>query len=363
MKKKLAGLYNPYLDIVGGGEKHTLSILKALEAMGYEVHIFWNTDLSETIQKQLSISFPSNTFIHSPFSSGVSLIEKIRILSKYDVLIWTTDGSYPISSAKHNYIFCMVPDVKLLPHGMVDTIKTIGWKFIANSSYTKKILDQNNIQASILYPAIDTCFLAPFSPFTHKENIILSVGRFFSHLHSKKQDKIITLFLELKKKYKEFEHFKLILAGGVKDEDIEFIQKLRNMFTEKDNVEILTNISHDQLFSLYEKAGWFWSMTGFESDTDTHPELAEHFGIAPVEAMARGDLTFCVNSGGPKDYIIHKQTGFLFSSADELFDAMRETVNNVQLVKFIQKEAFDFVIKHYSPTAFQSTITEIFPKP
>lgn len=37
----------------------------------------------------------------------------------------------------------------------------------------------------------------------------------------------------------------------------------------------------------------------------------EHFGIVPIEAMYAGTPVICVNSGGPKETVLHGETGFL----------------------------------------------------
>lgn len=37
----------------------------------------------------------------------------------------------------------------------------------------------------------------------------------------------------------------------------------------------------------------------------------EHFGIVPLEAMARGRPVIAVATGGPLETIIHRETGFL----------------------------------------------------
>jgi alpha-1,3/alpha-1,6-mannosyltransferase len=37
----------------------------------------------------------------------------------------------------------------------------------------------------------------------------------------------------------------------------------------------------------------------------------EHFGIVPLEAMARGRPVIAVASGGPLETVIHRETGFL----------------------------------------------------
>ena len=57
MKRKTVGLYTPYLDIMGGGEKHILSILKVFDDVGYNTILFWNKDLSLEIKERLKLTF------------------------------------------------------------------------------------------------------------------------------------------------------------------------------------------------------------------------------------------------------------------------------------------------------------------
>ena len=57
MKRKKAALYNPDLDILGGGEKHILSILRVLEDEGYEINIFWDKDLTNEIKTNFKLEF------------------------------------------------------------------------------------------------------------------------------------------------------------------------------------------------------------------------------------------------------------------------------------------------------------------
>ena len=47
----------------------------------------------------------------------------------------------------------------------------------------------------------------------------------------------------------------------------------------------------------------------------------EHFGIVPIEAMNDGTPVIAVNSGGPKETILHGMTGFLCSQQAESFSA------------------------------------------
>jgi glycosyltransferase involved in cell wall biosynthesis len=62
----------------------------------------------------------------------------------------------------------------------------------------------------------------------------------------------------------------------------------------------------------------FWHATGLGEDPDKHPELAEHFGIATVEAMAAGCVPVVINRGGQADIVRHGQTGFLWNTLEEL---------------------------------------------
>ena len=54
---KKAALYDPYLDTLGGGEKHILSIVKVLEDEGYEINIFWDKNLQNQIENRFRIQF------------------------------------------------------------------------------------------------------------------------------------------------------------------------------------------------------------------------------------------------------------------------------------------------------------------
>ena len=60
---KKVGLYDPFIDVMGGGERHILSILQVLESEGYEISIFWDTDLSKQIQDVLKLRLHSLTFV------------------------------------------------------------------------------------------------------------------------------------------------------------------------------------------------------------------------------------------------------------------------------------------------------------
>src|SRR3989338_3889478 len=108
---------------MGGGERHILSILQVLESEGYDVSIFWDTDLTKHIENTLNLPFQSLTFVKNVFKTGLSF-ERLKALQKYDMLFYVTDGSYFVSSAQKTYIFCMVPDKKLYNMNLANKAKT-----------------------------------------------------------------------------------------------------------------------------------------------------------------------------------------------------------------------------------------------
>src|SRR5207248_6507126 len=74
----------------------------------------------------------------------------------------------------------------------------------------------------------------------------------------------------------------------------------------------------ERLRELFGRARIFWHATGLGDDTDAHPELAEHFGISTVEAMAAGCVPVVINKGGQPEIVEHGKSGFVWNTLDEL---------------------------------------------
>lgn len=350
MKKRLrVGLYNPYLDVLGGGEKHILSIIDVLAEQGAETFIFWNKKLSNEIKKRFS-------FRCIDTSKWISWRPR-AMLSDFDYFFYVTDGSYFFSLAKKNFVFCMVPDKKLYDLNFLNRLKLWNYKFISNSPYTTKWLTKWGINPITIPPYIDDKLLDINK--TKKEKIILSVGRFFPHLHSKNHEKIIQSFKRLKNVDRNFADFKLMLAGGLKKEDGKYFNQLKSFAENDSSIIFKPNVSLDELYKLYELSTYFWHFTGLGVDEEKHPEQVEHFGIAPLEAIASGCLTFCHNSGGPKEIINSGQTGFLFDNGKDLIEKMGTLEKNDQQQTKIVSEGRKFVKNGYNYKVFREKVLKI----
>jgi glycosyltransferase involved in cell wall biosynthesis len=253
----------------------------------------------------------------------------------------------------------MVPQIKLYKMGILNKIKTINYRFISNSFFTQSWLKKFNIESQVLYPFIESFFIDTKISNLQKEKIVLSVGRFFPQLHSKQHQKIIEIFKKAKQLSILPSDYKLILAGALKKEDYPYYKKLEELIKNNFDIVLKPNVPFEELKSLYQKASFFWHLTGFGIDETKNPEKVEHLGIAPLEAMASGCLTFCYNAGGPKEYIIDKENGFLFNNEKQLMDKIKYIFAKKDLQSKIQKNAYETIKNKFSYQTFKKRVKEI----
>ncbi len=356
MKRKRAALYDPYLDTLGGGERYVLAIMKELEQAGYEIDIIWNQDLSKEIKDRLRFDFSPSNFVPMPAKSGIFGQKRF---AEYDILLYITDGSYIFSGAKKTYVYCMVPKKELYDINLLDKIKTRSTHFITHSLFTQTYLRLWGIEAQLLYPYIDKSFFEENRD-RDREKVILSVGRFFAHLHSKRHDVAIEAFRRLKKEYADFAEYKLVLAGGVKKEDEKYFDKIKSLVGDDASVSFKPNIGFDELIAIYKKAHYYWHFAGWGKDDTKNPEAVEHLGITPLEAMAAGCIPFVYRGGGVRELVEEGVSGFTFSKQEELIEKMHALKMDAIMEKRVREEGGRFVASVFGREAFHKNIERIF---
>ncbi len=352
-RTRKAALYNPYLDTLGGGEKYTLSILQVLDDLGFHIDIYWDEDLTSAIKDRLNIEFKNLTFVPNIFKSKSIFLKKLTILKEYEIFFYITDGSYFISSAKKNFVYAMVPD-RHLYSGFLNKIKLLNWRFITHSRFTQKFLAKWGITSDVLYSYLSDDFLS-VKETTKKEKIILTVGRFFTHLHAKKHDEIIKVFKSNKQKLKGF---KLVLAGGLKQEDQEYFAKLKMLAGNDPDIVFKPNLPFSELLDLYKKSLVYWHFAGFGIDEEKNPEAVEHFGLTPLEAMSSGCMTFVYGAGGPAETIIDGENGFVFQSERELIKKTLEILSDEKKQNTIRKNALSYIKDNFSYDVFRKNVVD-----
>src|SRR5258708_7859252 len=103
------GIFDPYLDDLGGGEKYMMTIAESLSKK-HDVDVFW--DQRKDLEKLLT-RFPLDlekvSIVENIFSPKVSVINKLNKSRNYDRIIILSDGSLPLLFAKKTLIHFQQP--------------------------------------------------------------------------------------------------------------------------------------------------------------------------------------------------------------------------------------------------------------
>ncbi len=300
-------LYSPYIpNHVGGGEAYLLRVATVLSAHHTVFVAVGGSKIDALAIRQKYESFTqldlhAVTFITTPLGTKEKWWRKLWWTRQFDVLYYLTDGSLFFSLAKRNILHIQIPftDKKT---SLLDRLKLSNWQIKnTNSEFTRQVVTkawQTPIQF-VHHPAVDTNILAPLS--AKKDRTILSVGRFFRQLHSKRQDILVQLFAELCQQQPSIlKEWRLILVGSVEDESYatEVAEMAKGL-----PVTIIHDATRQELIKLYQESSIYWHATGFGVDPHVHPEKMEHFGISTVEAMAAGAVPVVYAQGGQPEIL------------------------------------------------------------
>ena len=348
---------NPYLDTLGGGEKYMLDISYALHTLGYESNFAWNDkSIKQKIVSKFGKKYDYITICQEWQNS--SRFKKILNSHSYDLIFYQPDGSYPFTLAKKNFALLQVPNLALIqPSSFLQRMKRWRWKFVFNSQFVKRFFTRHDPRAygTVVYPASSDTF----SALPEKKNYILSVGRFFQHLHAKKQEILIKAFIFACEKYPQFKKYTLILVGTSQYEDEHYLAYLRSIAYPYPNIRIETNCTHQQLQKLYSEARFYWHAAGYGESEINNPERMEHFGISIVEAMISGAVVFAYKGGGPKETILHGKTGYLYSSRKELLTFTHRCMNDLSHTNNLSQRAVTRAREKFSITALIKSISQL----
>jgi len=352
-------LISPYWDVLGGGEKYLLSIGRRLAQKQYQVELAWEEkSLKEQILKQFGSSFEFITINRKwPKLNSWQRLLKSR---DYDVIFYHSDGSYFFSLAKKNFQLFQVPEEKLIPnHDWLSQLKFSFWTPVFNSRFTARFFLKHVSpkKSFLLYPPTENfLFKIP-----NKQKLILSVGRFFGHLHSKKQETLIKAFIQGMKKYPEFKQYKLLLVGGLKKEDKSYFDYLQKLKSNYPNIEIKTNVSYSLIQDYYRKAQIYWHAAGYKVNEKKDPHLVEHFGISVVEAMAAYCVPIVYPAGGPKEIITDQKSGLFFHTPSQLISLSLKLMQDPPLSKSLAGQARSKAEQKFGITAFKTSLDKMLP--
>jgi glycosyltransferase involved in cell wall biosynthesis len=346
-------LYEPYLNIIGGGERYLATIAEHLSTKN-DVFLFWDKNtVKKMLENQLGINLSKVQIINNVFTPKISLFTRLRRLRKFDKLIYLSDGSIPFVSSKTNFLLFLFPVNWLNGKTLINQIKIKQFKkVISISNFTKGFIDKTfGIKSVLIYPPVDTERFLPLP----KENIILSVGRFTKSLHNKKQEVLVEAFKRLVDS--GVNNWKLMIVGGV-TEDEKYIVDNLNKMKDHYHIEIKTDIDLNELTKLYGSASIFWHASGFGIDENINPEKVEHFGISTIEAMSAGCVPVVAKKGGQKEIIEENISGLFFETVDELVKKTKMLIVNQKERESLSQKAI-MRSKYFSKEQFTNRIDSI----
>lgn len=349
-------VYSPYLDSFGGGERYILSIAEIF-SRNHDLDLLLDKNLEsrdpvklkEDLGKLFNLNLSKVNLVSAPIGVGSSFFSRLIFFKKYDILFYLSDGSIFYSTAKKSFLHFQVPFAKL-PQGLTTRIKLSSWNgAIYNSSFTRSEIEKSwKIKGEVIYPPVDTQNIIPLK----KKNQIISVGRFFGYLKTKKQKEMVESFKEITK---SLEDWSFHLVGSIASEDDQkYLDQLKEVAAGFP-IYFYPNLPFIDLARMYGESKIYWHAAGFG---ENNPEKMEHFGITTVEAMASGCVPIVINLGGQKEIVEEGVSGFLWDDLAELKRKTIKLVSDQDLLKTISKESISRS-QMFSKTRFQQQFEEL----
>jgi glycosyltransferase involved in cell wall biosynthesis len=340
------GIYDPYLDTLGGGEKYVLSIASYL-AMKNTVNVFWDDDeVLKKAEKKLNIDLGKVSLVKNIFSNKYSFFQKLKATAAYDIMFCVSDGSIPLLFSKKNFLIIQFPIGSNKGKDLKNSFKLQRInRIICYTNFVKKHLERSfSKKIEVLYPPVESLGIGG----SKKKNHILSVGRFTKGMNKKKHEVLIDVYRKMIDD--GLRDWKLIIIGSHLEQDKYLVEELRKQARNLP-VEIIANAPHSLLVEHYKSAKIYWHAAGFGEDLETHPEYAEHFGISTVEAMGAGAVPVVIKAGGQIEIVEDRESGFLWENLKELEDKTLLLISDKKLwremsakaekrAKFFSKEKF-----------------------
>ena len=313
-------VFNALIGLAGGGEKVALSIAKAFEEAGHEVHLYTYEDKSRSVDETISLlglHRPRNIVVlKTPMivrllGVGGRFVRYRRLMlvknfldkierENYDLIVDTSSNAptavdisyinFPASLGVgegfrwRGYEWL----VNRLLRRIVGDTRLV----LVNSSWTLNLFRKvwgDNYKAEVLHPPVDVDFFSRCEG-SSKENIIATVSRYSLE---KKLWELVRILRDLK-------GYKLVFAGSshrhsFSDYVIKRIKEEAEKYNVRDRVEILIDVSREDLRRILCKTSFY-----------VHPPFAEHFGISIVEAMSAGCVPIVYKDGGGWTDIVSK---------------------------------------------------------
>jgi glycosyltransferase involved in cell wall biosynthesis len=305
------GFHDPYLAILGGGEKYLLSILEQVcDETPAEVTVLSPERPDPAAWERLGVHVAPAAFRWAR-SGMLGVTPRSRGL---DLLVTITNHFPPLSLARRSVAIVQFPFAELSGvRGVERRLRLRSYDTIlCYSEFVREhIARRLGLDAVVIPPPVDIDVPVRGD----KSRGIVAVGRFFRarDANNKKHGVLIEAFARLVAVDPGVE---LHLAGGchIDPGSQAYLAALREQAAGLP-VSFHPNAPSAELEALYGAASLFWHAAGHG---ETRPERFEHFGITTVEAMARGCVPLVPALGGQLEIVTDGRNGRLWHDIGEL---------------------------------------------
>ena len=374
MMKKVC-VYTPYDLVPGGGERYLLTAAEYFLNQKYRVFLALDEIYSrlrlKQMERDLGLSLEGlNITAYNTYKNETK--------ADFDIFMAMGNSIVPpvLPLGSYNIYICQFPfpqeeswiEENAANLGKYDKVIVYSNFVLNNYKKLSKKYGLPDIPIEVVYPPCgDANVNANANSANRKDKIIiLTVGRFFTEGHCKRQDFLIESFIEMTDKY-SLEDVELHIAGSIHPtkDGRDFFASLQKMAGGRKNIFLYGNIEAPALQELYERADIYWHAAGINVNPAEHPEMLEHFGITIVEAMSSGCIPVAINKGGPAEIVRDGIDGYCFNSKDEL---IKHTVKLISLLKDKSGNETIYLINHaiersldFTKDKFYERLAQIIP--
>jgi glycosyltransferase involved in cell wall biosynthesis len=322
-------VFHPRLNMYGGAEKVSHNVIKTLVAHAQHVEVITFNFNREEYGEIMGEQMPREVIVHSiekkderpPFTiykrhhNTAKLLKRFRKELTYD-FFFSTQSSSPfepvfLNKAKMNIAYVHFPEIHFeYAHASLRR-KAYMWLFrrwieagikkldlvFCNSTYSKEVIEQYwgplGIQNPIvIHPPVNLESFWCEGPPSERRKRVVYIGRFVPVKRHELLKKLAT----------ELPDYDFVSIGGLIESDKDWYTQFSKSVPS--NYSLRPNLPFADMVEILQ-----------QSRVYVHLMEGEHFGIAPMEAMAAGCITLVHNSGGVKEFV---PNNYRWESYDDL---------------------------------------------
>jgi glycosyltransferase involved in cell wall biosynthesis len=360
---------HPNLDVYGGGERVCHHIIKALVGHGQQVDLL-SFDFDQNVYAEImGEKLPDGINLHSlgkrieaepPFSvykrrgKIIAAVKKFKESHNYDYTFSTqTFSAFEaelLDKAKKNIAYVHFPEIHFDYDHSATRKKFYLWLYkkllewdigklnlvFCNSNYTKTMTEKywgkfGITEPVVAYPPVEDRFWSS-KPIAERAKRVVYIARFTS----RKRHEI------MKQLAAEFPAFEFVSVGGLRDTEQKWFEGFSKDLPS--NYTLKPNLAERDLIALLQNSRIY-----------LHLMEGEHFGIAPMEALAAGCVTLVHNSGGSGEFIPEE---FGWTTPEDLKEKMAKLSASPEYVALWEskKDALRGEIAVLKPVNFEEKI-------